>query len=231
MSSHQVADRVPVFHAIETRTSVRSFLNDPVDRQVIEQILSLSSRAPSGTNMQPWQTRVFTGEPLHQLCSVVCDAFDQQPRGYKSEMRYYPEQWFEPFISRRRKVGWDLYGLLNIQKGDKARMHAQHRRNYEFFNAPVGMLFTINRELATGSWLDYGMFLQNIMLAARAFDLHTCAQAAWSEFHPQIREHLSLPDEEMIVCGMALGKANPNAPENQLRTEREPVSQNTQFFE
>ena len=222
---------VLTFEAVDTRLSVRAFLDEPVDRQIIEQILSRASRAPSGTNMQPWQTHVFTGKPLQSLCKVVCDSYDKQPTGHVAEVRYYPENWFEPFVSRRRKVGWDLYGLLDIEKGDKARMGAQHRRNFQFFDAPVGMLFTIHRELATGSWLDYGMFLQNIMLLARSFDLHTCPQAAWADFHAPIRRHLALPDNQVLVCGMALGKADPDAPENGLRTDRAPIDENTQFYD
>lgn len=217
--------------AIDTRTSVRSFLNEPVDRQILTEILTRASRAPSGTNMQPWETHVFSGDSLQKLCTVVLQAYDDQPSGRESEVRYYPDKWFEPFISRRRKVGWDLYGLLNIEKGDKQKMLAQHRRNFQFFDAPVGMLFTIHRDLATGSWLDYGMFLQNIMLLARSFDLHTCPQAAWADFHAPIRSHLSLPDDQLIVCGMALGKAVRDAPENQLRTDREPIERNTRFHD
>lgn len=210
---------------------MRSFLDDTVDRQTIEEILLVASRAPSGTNMQPWYTHVFTGGALKSLCAVVVEAYDNELEGHQSEVNYYPESWFEPYISRRRKVGWDLYALLAIQKGDKQRMHAQHRRNFQFFDAPVGILFTIHRDLATGSWLDYGMFLQNIMLLARSHGLHTCPQAAWADFHAPIRAHLALPQDQIILCGMALGKANPDAPENRLRTVRVPLVQNTQFHE
>ena len=216
--------------AIETRRSIRAFSNEPVEEAKIREILTLAARAPSGTNMQPWKTYVLSGRPLSELCEAVCKAFDENPKGYKSEMRYYPETWFEPYIARRRKVGLDLYGLLDIKKGDKERMHAQHRKNFLYFNAPTGFIFTIDRELATGSWLDYGMFLQNIMLSARTFGLDTCAQAAWADFHPTIREKLSLPDNEIVVCGMAIGHAIPDAPENQLETVRAPLSDNTCFL-
>lgn len=217
-------------HAVETRRSVRSFLKDPIDDETVCNILSSAGRAPSGTNMQPWKTYVLSGRSLDGLCQAVCSAFDENPNGVDSEMRYYPEQWFEPYIGRRRKVGIDMYGLLKIKKGDKEGMQAQHRRNFMFFDAPVGFIFTIDRQLATGSWLDYGMFLQNIMLGARTFGLDTCAQAAWANFHPTICSHLSLPDNEMVVCGMALGCANLEAPENQLQTVREPLSVNTCFL-
>ncbi len=231
MNIDRSGDIVPLFHAIETRQSVRAFEPTPVPKDIIERLLELAARAPSGTNMQPWQTRVLTGDSLASLTQRVCTAFDSNPKGHDSEVRYYPEKWFEPYVGRRRKVGWDLYGLLDIAKGDKAKMHAQHRKNFTFFGAPVGMMFTIHRDLATGSWLDYGMFLQTLMLAARAFDLHTCPQAAWADFHPEVRDELKLADEEVVVCGMALGYADQSAPENTLRTEREPINQNTAFFD
>lgn len=224
-------DIMPLFEAIETRQSVRAFEPTPIPKDIIERLLELAARAPSGTNMQPWRTRVLTGKSLSSLTRRVCTAFDENPKGHPSEVRYYPENWFDPYVSRRRKVGWDLYGLLGIAKGDKEKMHAQHRKNFDFFGAPVGMMFTIHRDLATGSWLDYGMFLQTLMLAARAFDLHTCPQAAWADFHPEVRDELNLDDEEIVVCGMALGYADKDAPENTLRTVREPIHQSTAFFD
>lgn len=231
MTIDRFGDIVPLFEAIETRQSVRAFEPTPIPKDIIERLLELAARAPSGTNMQPWQTRVLTGKSLSSLTQRVCAAFDENPKGHPSEVRYYPENWFDPYVSRRRKVGWDLYGLLGIAKGDKEKMHAQHRKNFDFFGAPVGMMFTIHRDLATGSWLDYGMFLQTLMLAARAFDLHTCPQAAWADFHPEVRDELNLGDEEIVVCGMALGYADMSAPENTLRTEREPIDQSTAFFD
>jgi nitroreductase len=134
-------------------------------------------------------------------------------------------------VDRRRKVGWDLYSLLGIGKADKARMHAQHARNYVFFDAPVGLIFTIDRVMQQGSWLDYGMFLQSVMVAARARGLDTCPQAAFTQFHRIISQELNLPPEEMVVCGMALGYADPKAVENTLVTEREPVSGFARFME
>jgi len=230
MSSRQSPERrVSVTQAVKSRRSVRAFLPNPVDAATLRKILNDAARAPSGTNMQPWKTHVFTGESLQKLCNVTCNAFDEQPIGNESEVRYYPEQWFEPYISRRRKVGWDLYGILGIEKGDKARMHAQHRRNFQFFDAPMGLLFTIDRRLATGSWLDYGMFLQNIMLIAREYDLDTCPQAAWADFHAPIRKLLNLPENEIIVCGLAIGYADTEAAVNQLLTERVSVDDCTEF--
>ena len=208
--------------AITSRRSIRRFLPTPVPRDVVAEILDVAARAPSGTNMQPWRGYVVVDGPRDALCAAVQTAFDTGESGHQQEVQYYPDTFFEPYLSRRRKVGWDLYGTLGIARGEDAKMHAQHRRNFQFFDAPVGMIFTIHRDLATGSWLDYGMFLENIMIAARARGLDTCAQAAWTRYHGVIRTVLGLRDEEIVVCGMALGLADPDAPENRLVTERTP---------
>jgi nitroreductase len=212
--------------AITSRRSIRAFLPQPVERATIERILEVASRAPSGTNTQPWKVHVLTGEPKQQLSAKIRAAYDDPAEcaKHEEEYAYYPTEWVSPYIDRRRKVGWDLYGLLGIAKGDKARMHEQHGRNYAFFDAPVGLIFTIDRVMQQGSWLDYGMFLQNIMVAARARGLDTCPQAAFTQFHRIIEEHLRLPPQQMVVCGMSLGHADPDAIENTLVTEREPVS-------
>jgi len=212
--------------AITSRRSIRAYLPTPVPRETIEAILTAAARAPSGTNTQPWKVTVLTGEALRRLGDAVTAVHDDPAllAAQKEEYDYYPRQWVSPYIDRRRKVGWDLYSLLGIGKTDKARMHAQHGRNYRFFDAPVGLIFTIDRILERGSWLDYGMFLQNVMVAARARGLDTCPQAAFTTFHAVIARELALPENEMLVCGMALGHADPQAIENSLVTEREPLS-------
>ena len=219
--------------AITSRRSMRAFLPTPVPREMIERILEVAARAPSGTNTQPWQVTVLTGAAKDELSRRVLAAFDdpQQRQAHTEEYNYYPAEWRSPYIDRRRKVGWDLYSLLGIGKTDKARMHEQHGRNYRFFDAPVGLVFTIDRVMQQGSWLDYGMFLQNIMIAARARGLHTCAQAAFTQFHRIIEDFLQLPPERMVVCGMSLGWADLDAVENTLVTEREPVSGFATFLE
>jgi nitroreductase len=222
--------------AITSRRSVRAFLPTPVPRQTIEDILAVASRAPSGVNTQPWKVTVLTGTAKDALSQKILAEHDARAAAGSTgadvgEYDYYPTEWAPPYIDRRRKVGWDLYGLLGIAKGDKARMHAQHGRNYRFFDAPVGMIFTIDRILRQGSWLDYGMFLQNVMTAARARGLDTCPQAAFIGFYSLIEEHLNLPRTEMVVCGMSLGWADEAAPENKLVTEREPVAGFTRFVE
>ncbi len=215
--------------AITSRHSIRAFLPTPIPRERVEAILDVAARAPSGTNMQPWMARVLTGAPKDRLIAAVQAVFDSGEPGHKQEVQYYPDAFFEPYLSRRRTVGWDLYGRLGIARGEDAKMKAQHRRNFQFFDAPVGIVFTIDRRLATGSWLDYGMFLQNVMTAARARRLDTCAQAAWTHYHKAMRPVLGLEDTEIVVCGMALGYADPDAPENAMFTERTPAREFARF--
>ena len=212
--------------AIMSRHSTRAFLPTAVPRETLLELLQVAGRAPSGTNTQPWHVHVLTGEAKQALSRDIRAAFDdpEERARHREEYAYYPLEWRSPYIERRRKVGWDLYALLGIGKADKQRMHDQHARNFDFFGAPVGLIFTIDRVMQQGSWLDYGMFLQSVMVAARARGLDTCPQAAFTQFHRSIARHLSLPQEQMVVCGMALGHADPAAVENSLVTDREPVS-------
>ncbi|MFN9574597.1 MAG: nitroreductase [Betaproteobacteria bacterium] len=222
-----------VDHAITSRRSIRAFLPTPVPRALLEEILVVASRAPSGTNTQPWQVHVLTGAARARLAAAIVAASDdpEQARSHSEEYAYYPREWVEPYLGRRRKVGWDLYGLLGIGKADKTRMHAQHRRNYQFFDAPVGLIFTIDRVMEQGSWLDYGMFLQNVMVAARARGLDTCPQAAFTQFHRIIGRELQLDDAQMVVCGMSLGYADMSRIENTLVTDRAPVAGFARFVD
>ena len=218
--------RSAVDWAITSRRSIRAFLPTPVPREEIEAMLAVASRAPSGTNTQPWKVHVLVGEAKARLSAAILAAFSDPAVGGKhaDEWDYYPREWVPPYIDRRRKVGFALYGLVGIQKGDRDRMFAQQGRNYAFFDAPVGLVFTIDRIMRQGSFLDYGMFLENVMVAARARGLDTCPQAAFMQFHRLIGEQLGLPAGEMVVCGMSLGYADMSRPENSLVTEREPVS-------
>ena len=219
--------------AITSRRSVRAFLPAPVDRQTIEAILDVAARAPSGTNTQPWKVYVLTGEAKLDLSRRVKAAYDDpvECATHLEEYAYYPTEWTAPFVDRRRKVGWDLYGLLGIAKTDRQRMHAQHARNYDFFGAPVGLMFTIDRVMRQGSWLDYGMFLQSVMVAARGHGLDTCPQAAFIQFHRIIMPAIGAPPNEQLVCGMSLGYADRQAIENSLVTEREPTDGFVRFIE
>lgn len=219
--------------AITSRRSIRAFLPKPVERADIERILEVAARAPSGTNTQPWKVYVLTGQARRELSEAILavNADPEQARQHTEEYAYYPRAWISPFVERRRKVGWDLYSLLGLTRDNKAGMAAQHARNYGFFDAPVGLIFTIDRIMEQGSWLDYGMFLQSIMVAARGRGLDTCPQAAFTQYHRVIAQQLGLPENEMVVCGMALGWADPAKVENSLVTEREPVAQFARFME
>lgn len=211
-----------VDEAILSRRSVRAFLPTPVPQATVLDILDVAARAPSGTNMQPWRVYAVAGAARDAL---VADAMElHEAGGEPAEYKYYPDQFFEPYIGRRRKVGWDLYSLLGIGKGDREGSHRQHGENYRFFGAPVGLFFFVHRKLELGSWLDYGMFIQNVMLAARGRGLHTCPQVAWTRAHQVVRRRVGAPDELAMVCGMSLGYADEQARVNQLRTEREPAA-------
>jgi nitroreductase len=205
--------------------------------ETIQDILQLASRAPSGTNTQPWKVYVLRGASRDSLVEKVCAAHEalradpSLAAEYREEYDYYPEKWVSPYIDRRRENGWGLYGLLGITKGDKDRMHAQHQRNFRFFDAPVGLMFTLDRVMGRGSLVDYGMFLENIMLAARARGLHTCPQAAWNGFAKIILPHIGAGPDEMLVCGMALGYADSSAIVNNFHTPREPVSVFTHWLD
>ena len=231
--THPNENKATVDAAITSRRSIRAFLPTAVERAMVEEILEVASRAPSGTNTQPWRVYVLTGEAKATLSQKIVQAYDDpaQCAEHTEEYAYYSTRRSSPFIERRRKVGWDLYGLLGIDKADRAAMHAQHRRNYKFFDAPVGLIFTIDRILCQGSWLDYGMFLQNVMVGARARGLDACPQAAFTQFHRIIMQHLVLPDNEQVVYGMSLDYADPQAVENRLITERAPLGDFARFVD
>ena len=172
-----------VDEAITSRRSIRAFLPTPVAQEDVEAILHVASHAPSGTNTQPWKVYVLTGETKQRLSDEILKVYldPELSSQHSEEYHYYPQQWVSPYIDRRRKIGWDLYSLLGLGRDNKAGMQAQHARNYRFFDAPVGMIFTIDRILELGSWLDYGMFLQNIMVAARGRGVDTCPPAAFTQ--------------------------------------------------
>ena len=217
---------------ISSRRSIRAFLPKEVSKELILEIMNVAARAPSGTNTQPWQVHVLTGDKKKALSDEIVQTFldPEAAKQHTEEYNYYPAQWVEPYIGRRRKVGFDLYGLLGIGKEDKAKMQQQHARNYQFFDAPVGIFFTIDRVMQQGSWFDYGMFVQNVMLAAKARGLDTCPQAAFTQFHKIIGRHLGLHENQQLICGMSLGYADLSKPENQLVTVREPAETFTRFL-
>jgi nitroreductase len=222
--------------AITSRMSTRAFTQQVVPHDTLKEILQVASRAPSGTNTQPWKVYVLTGNSRQSLVDKVCSAHDAVRANpalaaeYTEAYDYYPEKWVSPYIDRRRENGWSLYGLLGIGKGDKDKMHFQHQRNYRFFDAPVGLMFTIDRVMGRGSLLDYGMFIQSVMVAARARGLDTCPQAAWNGFASIILPHIGAGGNEMLVCGMALGYADPTDVVNTFRTPRVAVDEFTHWL-
>ena len=224
-------DAAIVDEAITSRRSVRAFLPNIVEDSTIRDILEVASRAPSGTNMQPWKVYVIKGETLKAITDVVLNSGIRAEKIAWDDYKYYPDQFFEPYLTRRRTVGFGLYNALGIGRREVERMRAQHDRNFVFFDAPVGMIFTIDRRLNQGSWIDYGMFLENIMIAARGRGLHTCPQAAFAPYHNQLRPVLGIAPEEVVVCGMALGYEDTSKPENDLRTDRAPLEEWVTFRE
>ena len=216
--------------ALRTRRSVRAFLPRAVGRQDVEELLALASRSASGSNIQPWKVHVISGDVRAEMSRTILGAIEREGyEKYRREWNYYPLNWREPYLSRRRKIGWDLYGLLGIGKGDFEDTELQRRRNYEFFGAPVGMIFTLDEDLEIGSWLDLGIYIGSLTVAARGRGLDTCPQAAFADFHTLIRPLLGLSEREIIICGLALGYADPDAIENRLVTERAPVTQFATF--
>jgi len=219
-----------VIDAITSRRAMRAFLPVEVPKETIAQILETAARAPSGSNIQPWHVDVVSGRTRDRLTKAISKRFDAGDFGEEA-YQYYPDPWREPYLARRRATGWGLYAALGIERQEKDRMQAQHRRNFDFFDAPVGLIITIERDLPVGSWLDCGMFLQNIMVAARGFELDTCPQQAFAAYHATIREVLNLPEDRTVICAIALGVADKTDPANGFSTDREPLYQFVNFHD
>jgi nitroreductase len=224
--SHAVDSNTPVDAAIRSRRSVRQFLPAPIAVATVMEILDVAARSPSGHNTQAWHVHVLTGRSLRAMSARILAEFAQPDALTRLEPEFdsYPSEWVSPYIDRRRKVGKDMYTLLGIERGDKDRMHGQLARNYTFFGAPVGLIFTLQRIMVPGSVMDLGMFLQSIMLAARARGLDTCAQAAFAPFHRSIAAELAIPSDQVVICGMSMGHADEAAAVNRVVTQREPAA-------
>jgi nitroreductase len=214
-----------VSEALASRKTVRAFKSTDVDRATIESILTLAARAPSGGNLQPWRVHVLLGEARDELVRRVAEARKAHPMGERPEYHIYPPELTEPFKTRRFRVGEAMYATMAIPREDKMARLNFFSGNWEFFGAPVGLIFTIDRIMQQGQWADLGMFLQSIMLLAREHGLHTCPQEAWAVWHSVIRDYLEVPQNEMIFCGMAIGHADETHPVNSLVTERAPLSE------
>lgn len=213
-----------VSDAIRGRKSVRAFRPDPVPRETIERILTLAARAPSGGNLQPWRVYVLIGRARERLAARVAEARKEHPMGVEPEYNIYPPALGEPYRSRRFRVGEAMYATMNIPREDKQARLSFFAKNWEFFGAPVGLIFTMERWMQPGQWADLGMFMENVMLLAREEGLHTCPQESWARFHTVVRDYLSIPENEMIFCGMAIGHADETAPVNALESERAPLA-------
>jgi len=228
-----LATDVPAANATEaailSRRAVRGFLPTPVDRATVEHLLDVAARAPSGTNMQPWRAVALAGVALEAFREALAVGFLAGAPAEARDYKYYPDPFFEPYLSRRRKVGWDLYGHLGIGRGETAKMREQVAHNLRFFGAPVGLVCVIDRRLEIGSWIDYGMFLQNIAVAARARGLDTCHMAVFAQFPGTIRRLLELEEHDVVVCGVAIGHEDRDWPANRLRTARVPAAAFTDF--
>jgi nitroreductase len=209
--------------AVVGRKSVRGFKADPVPLTMIRRILDEAARAPSGTNTQPWRVHIAIGASRERLSNAVTEAAMTSPQVH--EYRYSPDSLHEPYLARRRKVGFDLYGIAGIARNDMEGRKRQAAKNYTFFGAPVGLFFTMDRRFEFGSWIDVGMFMQNVMVLARGYGLETCPQAAWIYYGPVVHKALSIPDDEILISGMAIGYADWTVPENALQTERAPSSE------
>jgi len=213
-----------VSEAIASRKTVRAFTQAPVPRETVEEILALAARAPSGGNLQPWRVYVLLGEARDELVRRVALARKETPMGEAPEYLIYPPDLTEPYKTRRYRVGEAMYATMAIPREDKRARLNFFSGNWEFFGAPVGLIFTIDRIMQQGQWSDLGMFLQNIMLLAREHGLHSCPQEAWALWHSVIREYLDVPQNEMVFCGMAIGHADEGAAVNTLVSERAPLS-------
>jgi nitroreductase len=220
-----------VHEAIMSRRSIRRFLPTPVPMESLRRIMEGAGRAPSGHNIQPWKAYVVAGEVRDKLAAdIVKTARDEPEENRQPEYDYYPTEWFEPFLSRRRATGYGLYSVLGIAREDRQARIDQMARNYTFFDAPVGIFVTMNRRLATGTYMDIGMFLENILVGARGEGLDTCGQAVFTWFHKVIRRHLPIPDEELLACGISVGYADPDAPENSPFLDKLGVDDYTTFL-
>ena len=216
--------------AMRHRASTRAYLDTPVARGTVEAILDAARWAPSGVNTQPWHVAVVSGEIKERISAALLAArVAKEPE--RPDYRYYPLQWEEPYKSRRMVCGLAMYKALGIRREDAERRLKTWNLNYSFFGAPVGFFFSLDRALSQGSWVDIGMFIQNVMLAARSFGLATCPQAALVEYPDIVRQHLGTPDSRALVCGMALGYPDLTDAVNQYRTAREPVANFTQWYE
>jgi nitroreductase len=217
--------------AILSRRSVRQFLPTPIPLETVMEILDIAARSPSGHNTQAWRVHLLQGNAKDALTSRILTEFEEPDAlvKHRPEFDSYPAEWVNPYIERRRKVGRDMYTLLGIARGDTRGMHAQLARNFAFFGAPVGFIFTLQKVMIPGSAMDLGMFLQSIMIAARARGIATCPQAAFATFHRVIVDQLGIESDHVVMCGMSMGYEDISAIVNKVVTDRVPASSFTRL--
>ena len=218
-----------VTEAIKRRISTRQFRPDPVSRELVEEILEVARWAPSGGNLQPWRVIVLAGAERQEIIRMAKQNFESAPTNGEGDRPIYPQNLWEPYRTRRFKVGEDMYARLGIAREDRAARLERWAKNYEFFGAPVGLFFAIDSRLGHAQWAHLGILLQSIALLATERGLATCLQESWSNFRSQLHRHLGLPQHEMVYCGMSLGYPDAEAPVNQLRTERAPLQEIASF--
>ena len=218
-----------VIAAMKQRKSIRAYEAREVETDKIRRILEAARHAPSGVNSQPWQVAVVSGQSKQRLQQRLEAAFRNGEKA-KMDYQYYPDRWEAPYKSRRLACGLKLYGALGIERKDHQRQTDQRAANFRAFDAPVMLLFFMDPIMSTGSYLDYGMFLQSIMLAALEEGLATCPQASVAEYPQIVKQELDYPENIILICGMALGYANLQHAINSYRTDREDVEAFTKFF-
>lgn len=216
--------------AIKQRHACRAFLKTPVSDETVKQILQTASWAPSGVNSQPWKVAVVRGQRQRAITDALIQAKETN-LPVNPDYQYYPGQWHEPYKTRRKICGLTMYGALNISREDTDKQKQAWYNNYRFFGAPVGLFVFINADLAQGSWLDLGMFIENIMLAAMEYGLATCPQASLADYPDIIRQQLDWPAGDKLACGISLGYADTEHPVNGYRLEREPVEAFSRFYD
>lgn len=229
MKSSSALAALTVEQALQQRRSTRCFLDKPIDKKLLEEILISARRAPSGANLQPGFIKVLQGRPLAQLSDALCKAFDEQDI-HPGEYSYFPKPLPAYLKARQREVGYGLYHSLGIEKRDITGRKRQHRKNFCFFNAPVGLIVTIERTMGKGCFMDLGFFLQSLLLAATGKGIASCGIGALANYPHIVQQQLELPDNEMVVCGIALGYADPEAPENRFDTPRAELTEYTDFL-
>jgi len=219
-----------VSEAVHSRRSMRVFKPDPVAKADIEWIIENANRSASNGNLQPWKLYVTMGAARKRLSAAILSAMDAGDNGPGAEYNVYPQEMTPVYDARRKLVGKQLYTLLGVPRGDAAGMLKQFRKNYEFFDAPVGMILSVEKRMGNGQWIDCGIFLDQLMLLAREKGLHTCPQAAFSRYQHVVRRELKIPDDQTVICGLALGYADPDVVPNSLITDRAPIADFTTWF-